>query len=210
MVLLGIIASYLLGAIPTAYLFVRFLKGEDIRKLGSGNVGATNAYRVLGSAWAVFILLLDTLKGLLPVTFLASQFVNYWDFSSLSLRIIFGVVAISGHNWTLFLRFKGGKGVATSIGVIIGLSTVIIDLRLILFLIMIIWLLVFIIFRIVSLASILSAVSFPIFMVIFKQPVELLILAFILSFFIILRHKKNLLRLWKGQESRLSFKTKKT
>jgi len=112
-----IIISYLIGSIPTAYIFGRLLKGIDIRKFGSGNVGATNVLRVLGRAPAIIVLLLDIFKGFLAVVFVA-------DFIALgcqsippeTLRIILGFSCIAGHNWTVFLGLKGGKGVASTLG----------------------------------------------------------------------------------------------
>ena len=207
MVLAGIIISYLIGSIPTAYIFGRILKGIDIRKFGSGNVGATNAFRVLGPAWGIVVLFLDVLKGLISVTWVTNHFLNFWDNSGIVLRIIFGIVCVCGHNWTLFLRFKGGKGVATTLGVLTGIAIAVVELRLILLLVILVWLIVFSILRVVSVASVLSAIALPLFMIIFRQSRELLILSIILAIFITLRHKKNLLGLFRGQERPLSFKS---
>ncbi len=206
MVLAGIIISYLLGSIPTAYILGRILKGIDIRKSGSGNVGATNAFRVLGPIWGILVLILDILKGVVPVTVLADYFLNYWDNSVIVLRILMGVACICGHNWTLFLRFRGGKGVATTLGVLIGLGVAVTELRLVLFLVILVWLIVFLTFRIVSIASVLSALALPLFMLILHRAKELLFLSIILCIFIILRHKKNLLGLLHGKERPLFFK----
>ncbi len=204
MVLAGIIISYLLGSIPTAYILGRILKGIDIRKFGSGNVGATNAFRVLGPTWGIVVLILDISKGIIPVTVLADYFLNYWGNSEIILRIFFGLACICGHNWTLFLRFKGGKGVATTLGVVAGLGFVVSELRLVFLLMVLVWLIAFLIFRLASVSSVLSAISLPLFMLIFYPARELLILSIILSIFIILRHKKNLLDILRGKE-RLPF-----
>lgn len=206
MVLAGIIISYLLGSIPTAYILGRLRKGIDIRRFGSGNVGATNVFRVLGPAWGVVVLILDILKGVIAVTILANYFLNYWDNSAIVLRMLFGIVCICGHNWTLFLRFRGGKGVATTLGVLAGLGVAVIEMRLVLLLVILVWLIVFLIFRIVSLASVLSALSLPIFIYILHQTKELLILSVILSLFIIIRHKKNLLALIQRREPPIASK----
>lgn len=200
MALWGIIISYLLGSIPTAYMFGRILKGIDIRKFGSGNVGATNAFRVLGPMWGVIVLILDIVKGIIPVTIVANYFLNYGDFSPVLLRTIFGFACICGHNWTLFLRFKGGKGVATTLGVLVGLGTAVIELRLVLLLVILVWLITFLILRIVSVASVLSALSLPLFALIFQQSRELIILSVILAVFIVIRHKNNLLGLFHSKE----------
>ena len=119
----ALVSSYLIGSIPTAYLFVRFLKGADIRKVGSGNVGATNALRVLGKGPGVLVLLLDIFKGFAAVVFLGNYFVNKPGFlEGHNLLILMGLCCICGHNWTIFLQFKGGKGIATSFGVLLALS----------------------------------------------------------------------------------------
>ena len=204
MVLAGVIISYLLGSIPTAYILGRLRKGIDIRRFGSGNVGATNALRVLGPAWGIIVLILDIMKGIIPVIFLANYFLNYGDNSAIVLRMLFGVACICGHNWTIFLRFRGGKGVATTLGVLVGIGIEVNEMRLILLLLILVWLIVFLIFRIVSLASVLSAISLPIFIYILHQPKELFILSIVLSLFIIIRHKKNIQDFIQGRERPLA------
>ncbi len=205
----GIILSYLLGSVPTAYIFGKIIKGTDIRLVGSGNVGATNAFRLLGTPWAICVLLIDIAKGLVSITLLASWVLNYWDFSALGVRVLFGLACIIGHNWTVFLQFKGGKGVATTLGVLIGLAVIAPEIRLALTLVIVVWVASFLIFRIVSVASILSALSFPIFIAILSSSRELLLVSTIFSCFIIIRHKKNLLNLLQGKELPLSFKKHK-
>jgi glycerol-3-phosphate acyltransferase PlsY len=205
-IIIATFISYLIGSIPTAYIFGRLLKGIDIRNFGSGNVGATNALRVLGRWPGITVLALDILKGFIPVVFLGnflSPQINYipqevW-------RIILGLSSIAGHSWTVFLNFKGGKGIATSFGVLLGLAIKIPGLKIILALLILSWLLIFILTRIVSLASILSAVLLPVYMLLFRQTITLIISSLILSIFIILRHRSNLQRLWQGKEPRLKF-----
>ncbi|MFY9402065.1 MAG: glycerol-3-phosphate 1-O-acyltransferase PlsY [Candidatus Omnitrophota bacterium] len=207
LIILLIIVSYIIGSIPTAYLFVRIIKGIDIRKTGSGNVGATNALRILGKGWGFSVLFLDILKGFLPVFFLGTLISDRISFiQEHNLLIIIGFCAICGHNWTLFLKFKGGKGVATTLGVLLALSFKIQGLKIALALIVLIWVVSFIFFRIISLSSILAALTFPLFILILKLPLSIIIISFLLSVFIILRHKSNLKRLIKGEEPRLSFK----
>jgi glycerol-3-phosphate acyltransferase PlsY len=111
-----------------------------------------------------------------------------------------------GHNWTVFLQFKGGKGIATSLGVLIGLATNLPGLRIVLGAVIVTWFIVFLMTRIVSLASILSAIFLPVYMLLFRQPGILLFSSLILSFFVILRHKSNLNRLLQGKEPRLNFR----
>ena len=114
---LWVIASYLVGAIPTSYLTVRLLKGQDLRTLGSGNLGATNLYRVLGWRYALPVGLFDLLKGAVPVLFFA-PLAGGGDRTALLL----GMAAVVGHVFSVFAGFKGGKGVATGAGVVLGLA----------------------------------------------------------------------------------------
>jgi len=200
----GIIISYLIGSIPTAYIFARVLKGIDIRKHGSGNVGATNALRVLGKKAGITVLLLDVLKGVLAVL-LVEAFLPCLSFDPLLLRLVFGLSCIIGHNWTVFLRFKGGKGMATTLGVLIGLAVKTSGLGWILVMLILTWLLIFVLFRIVSLASIFSALALPVYVLFFRQPLAINITAFVLMGFVIVRHKPNLVRLMQGKEQRLKF-----
>ena len=206
-IITGLISSYLIGSIPNAYIFGRLLKGIDIRNSGSGNVGATNALRVLGKGPGITVLFLDILKGFLVVFFLGGFLSPKIAFlSSETLLLFLGLSCICGHNWTLFLNFKGGKGIATTLGVLLGLAFKIAGLKLILALLLITWFAVFISTRIVSLASIAAGIALPIYLFLFKQSGILLVASTILSLFIILRHKSNLQRLVKGQEPRLNFK----
>ncbi len=201
----GILISYLIGSIPTAYVFGRLLKGIDIRNFGSGNVGATNAFRVLGKGAGITVLVLDILKGFVAVVFLGNIVVPKVAFlPDEALRLILGLSCILGHNWTIFLKFRGGKGIATTFGVLSGLSITIAGLKLILGLVILTWILIFVIVRIVSVASVLTGISLPIYMVIFKQSHPLISLSALLSIFVILRHKSNLKRIFQGKEPRLS------
>jgi len=200
----ALLLSYLLGSLPTAYLFGKALKGIDIRKVGSGNVGATNALRVLGKRAGITVLLIDILKGFIAVTLLVEFFVNkphLWQ--AQNLRIFMGLCCICGHNWTIFLRFKGGKGIATSFGVLLGLSMKVPGLNIVMGLIILTWLLVFFSSRIVSLASIIAALALPILCLFFKQPFPLIAVSLLLCIFVIIRHKANLARIFQGKEPRL-------
>lgn len=199
LIITKIILSYLIGSIPTAYIFGRLAKGIDVRKFGSGNVGATNAFRVLGKAWGITVLIIDTLKGFAAVVFLGESLTQMQ-------LIILGLSCISGHNWPIFLGFKGGKGIAVTLGVLLGFSVKVPPLKAILGLAVLIWLAVLIITRIVSLASIVSAVALPVLMLVFKQSASLVFLSVILSILAVLRHKSNLKRILQGKEPRISFK----
>ena len=117
------LAAYLLGSIPTGYLVAK-AKGIDIRSVGSGNIGATNVFRILGKPAGIFVLLADALKGFLAV-WLTQEFSPHFNIAAGDLEmhlIVAGVGAILGHNYTCFLKFKGGKGIATSAGVLMALA----------------------------------------------------------------------------------------
>ena len=203
-IITGTIISYLIGSIPTAYIFGRLLKGIDIRQFGSGNVGATNAMRVLGKTPGITVLILDALKGFMAVFFLGNFITMKCPvFSAEILSILLGLACISGHNWTIFLRFKGGKGIATTLGVLIGLSIKIVAFKLILGLVIMTWLLVLVFFRFVSLSSIIAGISLPVYLFVLKHSGILICLGIILAIFTILRHKQNIKRILQGKEPRL-------
>ena len=194
-----IIIAYLVGSIPTSYILTKKIKGVDIRDYGSGNVGATNALRVLGTKFGVLALLLDMAKGAVPV-FIAKSlgFADIW-------LIAIALTAIIGHIFTIFLKFKGGKGVATSAGVFIALTPASVGFALLIFIITV-WLT-----RYVSLGSILAALTLFISELVanlrndFAQK-EILALIFVIALFIIIKHKANIKRLLAGNENKLSFK----
>ncbi len=190
--------SYVIGSIPTAYIFGRLLKGLDIRQHGSGNVGATNAFRVLGKGPGTAVLILDIIKGIIPVVFVA----GFLD-ASVTGRIIAAVAAVCGHNWTCFLNFKGGKGIATTLGVLIGLTVVIPQARIAVLLCVVVWTLAFLVSRIVSLSSLITAICLPVFMIFFVAPTSMIILSIVFCIFIVLRHRPNIHRLLSGQEPRV-------
>lgn len=206
-IIAGIIISYLIGSIPTAYIFGRILKGVDIRDFGSGNVGATNAMRVLGKKAGITVLILDILKGVIAVVVLGDILSKITrGISTETISVLLGIGCICGHNWTVFLKFKGGKGVATSLGVLIGLSVKIAGFKSVMAFVLLTWLFVFVITKIVSLASVLTAISIPIFMSIFKQSNIIISSGVLLCVFILLRHKTNLKRLLEGKEPRFNFR----
>ncbi len=204
-IILVIIISYFIGAIPTAYIFGRLLKGIDIRKFGSGNVGATNALRVLGKGPGIVVLILDILKGFIAVFFLGNFILTRAiPVSGEMLRLILGLTCIAGHNWTVFLQFKGGKGIATTFGVLIALASKISGLNTVLLLVILTWVLVFILAgRIVSLASVIAGITFPLYAIFFCQPKAIIFFSCIISFLVILRHKSNLKRFFRREEKKL-------
>lgn len=194
------IAAYLLGSIPTAYLAGKILQGIDIRQHGSKNVGATNALRVLGRKAGVSVLLIDILKGAVAVLLgLALGF-------SEEIRVLAGILAICGHNWTVFLNFKGGKGVATSAGVFLALIPLSLLAALIVFIISVA------ITRYISVGSMLGALVLGLtatlqYVLDFGSPPQLLtlLLAWLASAFVVWRHRPNIQRLLQGNENRFSF-----
>lgn len=190
--------SYLIGSIPTAYLFGKALKGIDIRQQGSGNVGATNAFRVLGKKVGAAVLIIDILKGIIPVVLIGHLF--HQDVNG---RIVAAVAAVVGHNWTCFLQFKGGKGIATTLGVLIGLTIVLPAIRLAVLLCVLSWLLCFVITAYISVSSILAAVLLPVLMVRMSAPFSIILVSILFCLFVVFRHQPNIQRLLKGQEPKV-------
>jgi len=196
--ILVFLLAYILGSFPFGLWITRVIKGIDIRKFGSGNIGATNVARVVGKSWGILVFFLDFLKGFLAViiSFLLLPQNSFW------IYLIVGILAVSGHNWSLFLKFKGGKGVSTTLGVISGLVIKYNSLFFPLMIGVIGWILIFLIFRIVSLASLSSAFLFFLSTLFFKLPPEIKIFSFLLFLFIVLRHKSNIIKLLKKKEFR--------
>lgn len=189
--------AYLMGAIPTG-LIAGKLKGIDIRKQGSGNVGATNVYRVAGKLPGALVLIVDVAKGFLPVTLLTKWAVamGIAGVSPDLFRILLGCAAVAGHIWNPFLQFSGGKGVATGAGVLFGL-----DFRVGLAAALI-WALVMFLTRFVSVSSIASAFFAPFVMALLGLPTSCVLGGVFVGLAIIYRHRPNILRLLQGQEHR--------
>ena len=185
---------YLFASIPFGLLVSKYFYGTDIRSKGSGNIGATNVLRNLGVFPAVLVLILDMGKGITAV-FLARYFLGT-DFSA----VIAGLIAIIGHSCSCFLGFKGGKGVATGLGVILMLSPLVTCLTVMVFV------LVVALTRYVSLGSVLGALLLPLLMIVFHQPKPYLYFACLAAAFVIYRHRGNIQRLLKGTESKIGSK----
>ncbi|MCX7699154.1 MAG: glycerol-3-phosphate 1-O-acyltransferase PlsY [Candidatus Goldbacteria bacterium] len=200
-IILFLLFTYLFASIPTGYIVVKVLKGIDIRTVGSGNIGATNVNRVLGIKWFIFVLIFDALKGYLPV------FISKILFKDILLVPIFsGIAAILGHTFTVFLNFKGGKGVATSFGVFLALAPISLISSFIIFII------VLFLFKYISLSSIIASILFPAFVFIYGETGYLNIILYfslLASIFIIYKHKENIKRLLTGNENRFEIKAKK-
>jgi acyl phosphate:glycerol-3-phosphate acyltransferase len=189
-----IVVAYLLGGISFSYLAGRILKGVDLRELGSGNLGATNTMRQVGIAPGVAVMILDGLKGYLAVM-IAQRYVG-----GSTVAVLAGLAAIFGHSFTPFLKFRGGKGVATSAGVFIRLAPLATGCALLVFL------LLMVISRTVSISSLGAATALPL-LVYWRQPeaASLQIFALLVTILIWLRHRSNLKRLVRGEEPRFTF-----
>ncbi|PWU07658.1 MAG: acyl-phosphate glycerol 3-phosphate acyltransferase [Verrucomicrobia bacterium] len=192
------LAAYLLGSIPTGYL-VGKLYGKDLRKEGSGNIGATNVVRVLGKKWGYLVFIVDFLKGSLAVL---CAFALAKDSTQREwLALVAAILAILGHNFPIWLKFRGGKGVATTAGVILVLLP-----RLVFIAAAIVWGLVFFTTRYVSLASLLASIVIPVTCGILYWFGKLSLLFLWISLgicaLVIWRHRSNLTRLYAGTESR--------
>ena len=209
-VLLGFlcgICAYLLGAVPFGFLIAR-MRGVDIRTVGSGNIGATNVFRSVSKPLGILTFALDVLKGFCGVWFIPPVLAQWLggSYYGMVLPLYCGVMAVAGHNWTCFLGFRGGKGIATSAGVLIGLSPIGIAIALG------IWVITFITTRYVSVASIVAAVAlgvavWPLHLrgegVWFAAALTLLALV------AIWKHRSNIARLRAGTEARFTFGKRK-
>ncbi|MFD0619334.1 MULTISPECIES: glycerol-3-phosphate 1-O-acyltransferase PlsY [Paenibacillus] len=193
--IISIILSYLIGAISFSVVIAKWLKGIDIRQHGSGNAGATNTLRVLGKGPGICVLLLDMAKGVLAV------WLGKWmgDISAW-VPVLCGIAAIVGHNWPIYFRFKGGKGIATTIGVMATLAflpslfagiTAIIVIA---------------VTRYVSLGSLILSAVLPILLIVMNRPYEILWASLLLCVFAFVRHRSNIVKIVQGKENKLGAK----
>jgi acyl phosphate:glycerol-3-phosphate acyltransferase len=190
-----IVISYLLGSISFSYLLTKWLKGVDIRDYGSGNAGATNTSRVLGKGPALVVFLLDALKGMAAVGF------GYWMAGNSPdvklVMMVCGIAAIIGHNWPVFLGFRGGKGIATTVGVtcLIGFTAAAVAG---------VCAILFILFtRYVSVGSLVYTSIVPVMMWLLDYPTAVVWLMLIVSVMALWRHKQNVINLFKGNERKI-------
>ncbi|MGI9952865.1 glycerol-3-phosphate 1-O-acyltransferase PlsY [Moorellaceae bacterium AZ2] len=188
--LLVLLMAYLLGSVPTAYVVARYFKGFDIRRRGSGNIGATNAFRTMGTGPGLAVLAVDVLKGTIPVL-LGRAVGGDW------LAVLAGLAAMAGHNWSIFLSFHGGRGVATAAGVFLALTPIA------LFWAFIVWLFVLLSTRYVSLSSVVAAASAPVLLLILHGPLPYFLFTLVAAGIIIYRHRPNIKRLLAGREPKL-------
>ncbi len=196
-----LLLSYLLGAVPFGWLMTRVIKGVDLRTIGSGNIGSTNAMRALGKPLGVLAFLLDFAKGYVPAAFFAGWAAT--DPERLSLvRVLCGTAAVCGHVWPVYLRFKGGKAVATGCGGIVAIDPMIFVFS------GLAWVGTLAVTRYVGLASMVMGVTFPIFAWSRKGEVrgygmELVVATAALAVLILWRHRANIGRMLAGTESRI-------
>lgn len=188
-----IILSYFFGAIPSGVWIGKIFKNIDVRDYGSKNSGATNSYRVLGAKLGIAVLVIDVLKGFIPL-YIASKFnLAYNDL------VILGLVAILAHTFSCFISFKGGKGVATSLGVFLFLAPVITLILLVIFILVVYFT------KYISLGSITAAFLLPIFTFFTHRETYLFTLSVVIAIFVIYRHKTNISRLLSGTENKFKF-----
>ena len=202
--ILVVLSAYLLGSIPTGFLVAK-ARGVDIRTVGSGNIGATNVFRILGKPAGIFVMLADAAKGWVAVIVVA-KLVEGWFYPGAGplarewFAICAGVAAILGHNYTCWLGFKGGKGIATSAGVLLALVPVP------LLIILSVWIVVFSFSRYVSLASISASFVLPFTAWFVGSSSTIILVTAAVGALAIYKHKANIQRLLKGSENRIDFK----
>ena len=188
----ALLLSYLIGSIPTGYWLLKLAKGVDIRTMGSGNIGATNALRTAGPGIGITVLLLDMAKGAVASAVVASLVPN----ASLTTRLACGTAAVLGHSYSCLLGFSGGKGVATTLGALLGCTPPVAGIAIATFLV------IFGITRYVSIASLCAAASIPIGVWRLHHPAPNLLLGIALAALITVRHRANIERLLQGTEHR--------
>jgi acyl phosphate:glycerol-3-phosphate acyltransferase len=195
-----IILAYLIGSIPTSVWVSKYFFGVDIRDYGSGNAGATNTYRVLGSKWGTFVMVCDVLKGVLATSlYILIPYYMHDEWDRTNFMVGLGLAAVLGHIFPVWADFKGGKGVATLFGMVIAIQPIVAICCVVVFLS------VLYLTRFVSLSSILASIAFAVFILfIFNEKEPLYrVFAVAVALMVILTHQKNINRLLKGTESKV-------
>lgn len=207
--ILTVVGAYIAGATPFGFLIAKS-RGVDIRKHGSGNIGATNVLRTLGKPFGICVLILDVLKGFLPVRLGTWILEGHVPGHTLSIvTVILGLATILGHNYTFWLGFKGGKGIATSAGALLAIMPITLTIG------VFVWLIFFYSTRYVAVASIASACSIPIavtFVTLLRDGavnIPFLILGLLIAFLSVWRHRSNISKLRAGTENRFARKSAK-
>lgn len=191
-----LITSYLLGSVPTGFLLVKWRNGTDIRTVGSGNIGATNVSRVLGRNWGIFCFALDFLKGFAAACGLTFLFFGSGPEAD-TPRMLATVAVVSGHNWPCFLRFRGGKGMATAAGALLGMVPWVVLSC------VGVWVVVILPFRMVSLSSIVASAVLPLFMWLYGKPFSYIVFGAVLAGLSLYRHRANIKRILSGTEYKI-------
>ena len=200
-----LIICYLIGSIPFGLILTKLFDNNDLRNIGSGNIGATNVLRTGNKTLALLTLILDLSKSFIPLFIffklyphpIINDFFNLIIVDKIFLILVFGYFFVLGHCFPIWLKFKGGKGIATSLGVILSID-IFIGLCL-----LTIWILVFLIFKISSLSALISSTSFPILIFFKYEKVNLLYLSIILTIFVFFTHRANIIRLLKKEEKKI-------
>ena len=195
------IICYLIGSIPFGLILTKLFNNNDLRNIGSGNIGATNVLRTGNKTLALLTLILDLSKSFIPLFIffklyphpIINDFFNLLIIDKIFLILVFGYFFVLGHCFPIWLKFKGGKGIATSLGVILSIDFFI-GLCL-----LTIWILVFLIFKISSLSALISSTSFPILIFFKYEKVNLLYLSIVLTIFVFFTHMANIIRLFKKE-----------
>ena len=199
------IICYLIGSIPFGLILTKLFDNNDLRNIGSGNIGATNVLRTGNKTLALLTLILDLSKSFIPLFIffklyphpIINDFFNLIIIDKLFLILVFGYFFVLGHCFPIWLKFRGGKGIATSLGVILSIDFFI-GLCL-----LTIWILVFLIFKISSLSALISSTSFPILIFFKYEKVNLLYLSILLTIFVFFTHRANIIRLLKKEEKKI-------
>ena len=199
------IICYLIGSIPFGLILTKLFDNNDLRNIGSGNIGATNVLRTGNKTLALLTLILDLSKSFIPLFIffklyphpIINDFFNLIIVDKIFLILVFGYFFVLGHCFPIWLKFKGGKGIATSLGVILSIDFFI-GLCL-----LTIWILVFLIFKISSLSALISSTSFPILIFFKYEKVNLLFLSILLTMFVFFTHRENIIRLLKKEEKKI-------
>ena len=208
MILICIVSAYLIGSIPTAVWYGKSMHGIDVREHGSGNAGATNTFRVLGGKAGLIVFCIDVLKGLIA-TSLAYLLLDQGGITIekfVIYKLILGVIAVTGHIFPIFAKFKGGKGVATLLGMVIAIHWIAAMICLGIFII------VFLLSKYVSLGSMLAALAFPILLLLPRfNPHDPIVIIFAFSIFamVVITHQKNIVRLLHGEENKTRINLRK-
>lgn len=201
-----IIMAYLIGSIPTSIWISRYIFKFDIRDYGSGNAGATNTFRILGPKWGSFVMLVDVTKGIIATSlYIFSSFYLSNEIARVNFMIVLGLASVVGHIFPLYANFKGGKGVATLLGMAIALQPTVA------FICILIFAITLLITRFVSLSSMLASITFMVLILFIYKEQEVMyrMFAIVVALMVLVTHQKNIGRLWRGTEHKISLMRKK-